>query len=430
MRLSPDQVKQGILHPEKAVRDDAVRYFSHSFSQDPMIMPAVIQTVEKHGWRDGISSHAFGEGLVQTEETLVWLLTELRRVGHPEDREWSSYQAGLRHLLATADAQLLRKYEAELSHLALTDTDFRATIHDRIRLLSIDPESCWRDLQSFAERMKGKEYLSEINFDPVYYLIEAIAREDDRHADRVLDLLQKETPEDPQDLLAWLQPLMVRLAGEMRLERAVPLIVDKLHEDYDWLAEECQRSLIRIGTDNVVEAIFDAFPVAPWHFRLYASGSLAGIHSDPCVRRCLDLFGEEDDGDLQVELGRALLSHFAFDAVEPMRQLILQRRNDAEVLAIQEELITACTLMGVEFPEFQEWKDEVADTRQWRRRALIEQWGLSEDVECYPDERDALQDDTAIYIPAKVGRNDPCPCGSGKKYKKCCMTNDNVEPRE
>ena len=22
---------------------------------------------------------------------------------------------------------------------------------------------------------------------------------------------------------------------------------------------------------------------------------------------------------------------------------------------------------------------------------------------------------------ASIGRNDPCPCGSGKKYKKCCM---------
>lgn len=22
---------------------------------------------------------------------------------------------------------------------------------------------------------------------------------------------------------------------------------------------------------------------------------------------------------------------------------------------------------------------------------------------------------------AKVGRNDPCPCGSGKKFKNCCM---------
>ncbi len=25
-----------------------------------------------------------------------------------------------------------------------------------------------------------------------------------------------------------------------------------------------------------------------------------------------------------------------------------------------------------------------------------------------------------IIIGKKVGRNEPCPCGSGKKYKKCC----------
>ena len=23
-------------------------------------------------------------------------------------------------------------------------------------------------------------------------------------------------------------------------------------------------------------------------------------------------------------------------------------------------------------------------------------------------------------VEKKVGRNEPCPCGSGKKYKKCC----------
>lgn len=23
--------------------------------------------------------------------------------------------------------------------------------------------------------------------------------------------------------------------------------------------------------------------------------------------------------------------------------------------------------------------------------------------------------------PPKVGRNDPCPCGSGKKFKNCCL---------
>jgi len=25
-----------------------------------------------------------------------------------------------------------------------------------------------------------------------------------------------------------------------------------------------------------------------------------------------------------------------------------------------------------------------------------------------------------IQVQSKVGRNDPCPCGSSRKYKKCC----------
>ena len=27
---------------------------------------------------------------------------------------------------------------------------------------------------------------------------------------------------------------------------------------------------------------------------------------------------------------------------------------------------------------------------------------------------------TVVRSAPKVGRNDPCPCGSGKKYKHCC----------
>lgn len=29
-----------------------------------------------------------------------------------------------------------------------------------------------------------------------------------------------------------------------------------------------------------------------------------------------------------------------------------------------------------------------------------------------------------IHASEKPDRNDPCPCGSGKKYKKCCGAND------
>jgi len=31
---------------------------------------------------------------------------------------------------------------------------------------------------------------------------------------------------------------------------------------------------------------------------------------------------------------------------------------------------------------------------------------------------------------AKAGRNDPCPCGSGKKYKKCCQPKDDAAEHE
>lgn len=38
----------------------------------------------------------------------------------------------------------------------------------------------------------------------------------------------------------------------------------------------------------------------------------------------------------------------------------------------------------------------------------------------YPDDAVTIDDSPP---PAKIGRNDPCPCGSGKKYKRCCGVN-------
>ena len=35
----------------------------------------------------------------------------------------------------------------------------------------------------------------------------------------------------------------------------------------------------------------------------------------------------------------------------------------------------------------------------------------------------SVQKKPVVNKGAKVGRNDPCPCGSGKKYKKCCGMN-------
>ena len=48
------------------------------------------------------------------------------------------------------------------------------------------------------------------------------------------------------------------------------------------------------------------------------------------------------------------------------------------------------------------WDDILSEDR---RREIRDQW---------------RQDKQAVS--SKVGRNEPCPCGSGKKYKKCCGT--------
>jgi hypothetical protein len=54
--------------------------------------------------------------------------------------------------------------------------------------------------------------------------------------------------------------------------------------------------------------------------------------------------------------------------------------------------------------------------------------GGGDDLDEEPDflERNAKNAHAQTPLPprrelAKVGRNDPCPCGSGKKYKFCCI---------
>jgi len=48
----------------------------------------------------------------------------------------------------------------------------------------------------------------------------------------------------------------------------------------------------------------------------------------------------------------------------------------------------------------------------------------------FEDDFEAEPPDTIVRHDQKVGRNDPCPCGSGKKYKKCCYGKETRETDE
>ena len=59
--------------------------------------------------------------------------------------------------------------------------------------------------------------------------------------------------------------------------------------------------------------------------------------------------------------------------------------------------------------------------------AVFEENGWKYTIELEPDKPEDITDLEILLNPIKtriaeknVGRNEPCPCGSGKKYKKCC----------
>jgi hypothetical protein len=53
----------------------------------------------------------------------------------------------------------------------------------------------------------------------------------------------------------------------------------------------------------------------------------------------------------------------------------------------------------------------------------LEEWAGIFDEKQRKEIRKDYNRSTQVIKPKKIGRNEPCPCGSGKKYKKCCGKN-------
>ena len=51
---------------------------------------------------------------------------------------------------------------------------------------------------------------------------------------------------------------------------------------------------------------------------------------------------------------------------------------------------------------------------------MLPQWDAIFSVEKRKEIQKSYRESCSVRNENKVGRNDACPCGSGKKYKKCC----------
>jgi preprotein translocase subunit SecA len=79
--------------------------------------------------------------------------------------------------------------------------------------------------------------------------------------------------------------------------------------------------------------------------------------------------------------------------------------------------------------KFQLEEDQMMTRRQSAPRARLQTvhdsaqnmgYAAAEESDIQRASRERSQKAQPIRVDQKIGRNDPCPCGSGKKYKKCC----------
>jgi hypothetical protein len=344
VRLSGDKIKEAILNTDPEIRQRAVRYFAGSFSSDTSIVPLVIEAVETFGREDAYRLIGLSSDLPQTEDTIDWIIGELN---DSQSAQHQNYTYNLSRVLVKADATLLLPNEsAILDSLHFLD-GLHAPLTERLQMLSWDEATCWRELETLCEEGKDKRYINEFNLGYGRRIVEALSRYGDECEDRVHELLRQKVEDYSHNPVKWLEPLIVRLAGETHLESTIPLLVSKLIEDGgDLMNEECAEALTRIGNPAVIHAVSDIYATAPHHFRLYATNPLENIHSDLAVEKCLNLFRQEQDTGIRLNLAYAMLSHFAQAGVAEARKLLIDRSLDSDSRELRNYLVETCTITG------------------------------------------------------------------------------------
>jgi len=420
MRFPEDQIKAAILHPDQIVRDVALQYFTLSFSRDRSIMPMAVQAVEQHGWTEAFHSVGTVQHLPQTDETLLWLVGQLD--GAKRLPEFAA--ARICSILCHADAEVLGRHDSRLMDCKGLDGVSRKVVREKIDLLAVPGPVCWKELEDLCERHKGDKDSQQFEFGRATRLVEAISREGDRHADRVLSVLSQKIEVFEGNPLLWLEIFVATLAGLIRLEAAAPLLVAKLKaDDGDFINEECTYALTKIG-GAAVEAIATDFHAAPWHYRLYASSALRDMRGENVVATALELFKGQEDWDTQAKFIGTVLANF-----DPEGLRVAQEFGIDNLPELRREIIATATLTGENFPDLERLRQEEREQQDEGRRR--QEWLLSGFQAANKPSVEKFVEEPVVEpfrADEKIGRNDPCPCGSGKKYKKCCLNKEPLNP--
>lgn len=169
-----------------------------------------------------------------------------------------------------------------------------------------------------------------------------------------------------------------------------------------------------------------------WYIRanalepLIAAGERAGIGPlDEALAWAAAIAADETENwDMRLSAGNTLLD-FAPAAHRPLLENLAERQTGLGASFSKTDLEKAYSVK-----EYAPQWHRMNDPWEFYRPGFIarrqDRWAQeAAEKDENDDEQDFTQQDPAPYVRdvPKVGRNDPCPCGSGKKYKKCCLVN-------
>ncbi len=263
-----------------------------------------------------------------------------------------------------------------------------------------------------------------------------------KHRDDLIDALTPHPSLAPMALTLiepgdedWPQIFAMELLARWRTPEAAEMALDYLLDDDigDFMFEACLEYVRRIGSIELARQMSDRYDEAPFSFQLATHNILASLHSPEAASILRGLIERQDDDSDSVCILLATILRMGVDddALFDRAIMFVNEYQGIEVNDLRDvvagfALATGSDRPGVEKVIRAAKKVEYSITKSTRRldRLLEAQPPAPKYDPRASASEGSVADSTEVitYVRAepKVGRNDPCPCGSGKKYKKCC----------
>ena len=434
--LTPEQVIPFLTDERPWVRDHALRSLMEAGNRPEALTPELLwEAIDRFGMDESRSFLRALDEVGHTEASYQRLVAALA------DPSVKSVLFNLHRVFESLPFELVEAHRDELLSNERLPSHVRDHLRQRLELAQLPSDVLWERLLAHSNQSESK-YADDIDRSVSGRLIEAMARvADSALIERAMTGLR-----DPAIVDQWAEIFLVQFLGRVRHEPAIDLLLEKLLiEDADILNEEAYKALARIGTLEVVSKCESAYAGKEWGVRLFVREPIHRVwrtESEEALCRLVD--GEESE-DLQNVLLNDLCYLGSVRGLERARRMIESDPADPENKGLCEVMLATVIMNGVEIPEAAAWTTRVE--AEWHRlKKLLREMdaGFDEETEGgelgWADERLAGDEagDPGSYLDAldrldgllpvetyrrespKVGRNDPCPCGSGKKYKKCC----------